>query len=109
MDKFPFNLADLTGVKSTGTLICAFLGSAISMSYMPKLTPAQTFLAVMAGTTTAVVLAPLALHSMDWPDSLERGVSFLLGLLAMPLLPAAVDRIKGLIGTMSIKFPWSKE
>ncbi len=109
MDKFNFNLADLAGVKSTGSLICALLGSAISMSYMPKLSPFQTFLAIVSGTVTAVVLAPLALHSLDWPDSLERGVSFLLGLLAMPLLPALVDRTKALITTMSIKFPWSKE
>lgn len=109
MDKFNFNLADFMGVKSTASVVCAFLGSAISMSYMPKMTPLQTFLAVITGMTTAVVLAPLALHGIGWPDSLERGVSFLLGLLAMPLLPAAVERLKAMVATMSIKFPWSKE
>lgn len=109
MDKFNINLADLAGVKSTASLVCAFLGSTISMSYMPKLTPFQTFLAIISGTTTAVVLAPLALHSMGWPETLERGVSFVLGLVAMPILPVGIERLKDLVKSTSIRFPWTKE
>ena len=108
MDKFNFNLADWAGVKSAATLVWAFLGSALSMSYMPKMTRAQTAVAIAAGVVTAVALAPLALHSLGWPDSLERGVSFLLGLVAMPLLPALFDRAKSFISSMNIRMPWEK-
>lgn len=91
-------ISDFFGIK-TATLIAAFLGSAVSLSYMPQLTRWQLFSSIFTGTAIAVYGAPFVLHFFDTPEVLERGVAFFAGLIAMravPVLFYIVDRFKGL-------------
>lgn len=94
----------VVGIK-LATLIPGFLGAALSLSYAKELTRPQAAVAVALGCAVAVYGAPLAMHWLgaDWPESLERCVSFFLGLFAMPLVPA----LRNLAS--KIKTPWTGE
>lgn len=84
-------------------LIVAFLGSALSLSYAKEMTRKQAITAVLTGTSVAVMGAPVALHYLGLPDTLERAISFFLALVAMRLVPAGlalIDRLRDL------KLPW---
>jgi hypothetical protein len=86
------------------TIVAAFLGSAISLSYAKDLTKKQAAVAFLAGGATAIYAAPLLLHYADLSgDNIERAVAFCTGLAAMravPALLALVDRLR------DIKLPW---
>lgn len=92
----------IAGIKY-GVLVFSFLGAAVSLSYAKELTRAQAVTAVLTGTAVAVMAAPLALHYLEWPASLERAVGFFAGLAAMrgvPVILALIDRLR------DIKLPW---
>ncbi len=95
----PQNAADsIAGIKYA-TLMAGFLGSVISLSYTKELTRFQMGCGVMSGTIVAVYAAPLALHYINVPDTLERAIAFFTGLAAMRGVPALlnlVDRLKDL-------------
>lgn len=80
------------GVKYS-TLFAAFLGAAVSLSYTKELTRSQMLGAVVVGTAVAVYGAPLALHYSGLTESLERPVSFFIGLCAMRGIPLFMDRL----------------
>lgn len=82
----------LIGVKFS-TLFAAFLGAAVSLSYTKELTRPQMLGAVLVGTAVAVYGAPLALHYAGLAESLERPVSFFIGLCAMRGIPLVMDRL----------------
>jgi hypothetical protein len=89
-------ISDFLGVK-TATLIAAFLGSVLSLSYIPQLTRAQVFSSVATGVAIAAYGAPMAISGFGLPEVLERGVAFFAALLAMRLVPVMfflVDRLK---------------
>lgn len=92
----------LAGIKY-GTLIFAFLGAAVSLSYAKELTRPQAVTAVLTGTAVAVMATPMALHYLDLPASLERAVAFFAGLAAMRAVPVLFDLIDRL---RDIKLPW---
>lgn len=101
-------ISEFFGIK-TATLIAAFLGSSISLSYMPELTRWQLVTALLTGVSVAVYGAPLFVHFIEWaaavyghpmeiPEVFERGFAFFVALLAMRLVPvmfSIVDRLKG--------------
>lgn len=92
----PSSIEQIAGIK-IATLVFAFVGSAVSLSYAKEMTRGQAVTAVIAGTTVAVAGAPLALHYLGLPDPFERGVGFFAGLVAMravPALLAVVDRFR---------------
>lgn len=94
------------GVKSA-TLLFSFLGSACSLSYAKDMTRPQALTALLVGTLVAVSGAPLVMQWLGtgWPDTLERFISFFMGLVAMRFVPAllsAVDALKNL------RSPWNK-
>lgn len=96
----------IMGVKSA-TVLFSFLGAACSLSYAKDLTRMQALSALGVGTMVAVSGAPLIMQWLGtgWPDTLERFISFFMGLLAMRLVPAllsAVDALK------SLRTPWNK-
>jgi hypothetical protein len=84
-------------------LIFAFLGAAVSLSYAQEMTRTKALTAILVGTVTSVASTPLVLHYLGLPDSLERAVSFLVGLSAMravPVIFSLIDRVR------DIKLPW---
>lgn len=92
----PTSVENIAGVKGV-TLVFAFLGAAVSLSYAKEMTRGQAVTAVLAGTAVAVSAAPLALHYLALPDPFERGLAFFAGLVAMravPALLAVVDRFR---------------
>jgi hypothetical protein len=92
----PTAVENIAGVK-VATLVFAFLGAAVSLSYAKEMTKGQAVTSVLAGTAVAVSAAPLALHYLALPDPFERGLAFFAGLVAMravPVLLALVDRIR---------------
>lgn len=96
----------MMGVK-VATLLFSFFGAACSLSYAKDMTRTQALVALTVGTLVAVSGAPLAMYYLgtSWPESLERFISFFMGLVAMrfvPALLAAVDALK------SLRTPWNK-
>jgi hypothetical protein len=90
-------VSGILGIK-TATLIAAFLGAVVSLSYVPELTRWRLFTSVFAGTSVSVYGVPIATHYAGIPDSLERAIAFFAGLLAMRMVPVLfhlVDRFKG--------------
>lgn len=88
----------LIGVKYS-TLLAGFIGAAVSLSYTKELTRPQMLGAIAVGTATAVYGAPLALHLIGMAETLERPVSFFIGLIAMRAIPVIMDRLVGFIST----------
>lgn len=99
----PPNAEDsIAGIKY-GVIIFAFLGAAVSLSYAKEMTRGQAVTAMLTGTAVAVMAAPVALHYLDLPPSLERAVAFFAGLAAMRAVPVfftLIDRLR------DIKLPW---
>jgi len=89
-------VSSIMGIK-TATLIAAFLGAVVSLSYVPELTRGRLFTSVFAGMSVSVYGVPIITHYIELPDSLERAIAFFAGLLAMRLVPVMfhiVDRLK---------------
>lgn len=94
----PQTIENIAGIK-VATLVASFIGAAASLSYAKEMTRGQAVAAVFTGTAVAVFAAPLALHYLNLPDVLERGVAFFAGLVAMravPALLAIVDRSRNI-------------
>jgi len=89
----------LFGVKSYATLVMAFFGAAISLSYVQELSRLRLFFSLCGGTAAAINAAPLLVYYFQIPEALEHAVAFFAGLLAMrafPVLLAMVDRLRGI-------------
>lgn len=104
------NTAESTilGVK-TATLVCSFIGAALSLSYAKEMTRLQAVLAVLTGTSVAVFAAPLALHYLEWPEVSERAVAFFIGLLAIRAVPAAMGLVDRFQNVKLSNLPDNKE
>lgn len=83
----------ILGVK-TATLVCSFIGAALSLSYAKEMTRTQAVLAVMTGTSVAVFAAPLAMHYLGLPELFERAVAFFVGLLSIRAVPVALSVVE---------------
>ncbi len=86
----------VTGIKFA-TLLFAFLGSAVSLSYAKEMTRFQMLVAIISGTAVSVSATPLVLHYLTLTDSMERAIAFFAGLVAMrfvPVLFAWVERLR---------------
>lgn len=99
----PQSAADSVAGIKYATLIFAFLGAAGSLSYAKEMTRTQAVTAVVTGTAVAVMAAPVALHYLGLPDTLERAIAFFAGLgaiRAVPVFFSLIDRLR------DIKLPW---
>lgn len=91
------NVDTVGGVK-IAAIVFAFLGAAVSLAYQKEMTRGQVVTGVFVGVAVSVATTPLVLHYFSMPDSMERGISFLAGLVAMRAIPVVfslVDRLKG--------------
>ncbi len=92
----------VAGIKYA-TLIFAFVGAAVSLSYAKEMTRPQALTAIIVGTVVAVMATPLALHYLGLANELERAIAFFSGLAAMRSVPvffSLIDRLK------DIQLPW---
>ena len=74
------------GVKLS-VIIAGFIGSVISLSFVRQLTRMQMVAAVGTGTFTANYLTPLATHYAGLTIDMESGAAFLIGIMAMNIIP----------------------
>ena len=95
----------VAGIKYV-TLVFAFLGAAVSLSYAKEMTRPQAVTAIATGAAVSVAATPLLLHVLGWPDSLERAIAFFAGLAAMRAVPVfftLIDRLR------DVRLPWLAE
>lgn len=88
--------SSLFGVK-LASLLAGFAGGVVSLSYLKELNNGQMFLSVITGALTAGYITPAVLHYVTFPQELENGVAFLIGLTAMNIVPGFInlaDRFK---------------
>ena len=88
------------------TLLTAFTGSAMSLSYAKDLTRTQALVAVATGVAVAVFGAQLLRYYWTLPDSIEPAITFFGGLFAMRAVPAALAAVDAL---KNLRSPWNKE
>ena len=77
------------GVKLS-VVIAGFIGSVISLSFVQRLTRTQMAVAVGTGTVTANYLTPIALYYTGVAVHLESGIAFLIGIMAMNIIPGFI-------------------
>lgn len=85
------------------TVVLAFAGSALTLSYVAELSKKQAISGAITGTAVATMATPLAMYYLPIPHQLAGSVAFFLGLVAMrtvPVLFTLIDRLK------YIKLPW---
>lgn len=93
-------MIDIVGVKIS-TLIASFIGSAVSLSYTPKLSKTQAAVSVLSGSATAVYSYKLVMHYTSLPPEIDVGLCFLIGLVAMRAIPALFEFV-GRLGNAAI-------
>ena len=80
-----------------GTAAAGFAGAILSLSFLKGLTRKQAALAVVTGFLTSIFTTQLVIAYFGLPadDESRNGVAFLIGLLAMNIIPglkAAAER-----------------
>lgn len=87
--------AGVLGVKYAA-LVAGFAGGVVSLAYLQELSRTQMVLAVLAGSTCAGYLTPIAIpllaHAIgiEASPSMENAAAFLLGLTAMNIIPGVM-------------------
>lgn len=81
-----------------GVAIGGFIGAILSLSFIKSLTRGQAVVAVVTGFACSVFTTPLTIAYFSLPsdDHSRYGVAFLIGLLAMNVIPgikAAANRV----------------
>lgn len=74
------------GIKFS-VVIAGFMGGVIALTFVRQLTKAQMGAAVATGTVTTHYLTPLATHLGSLGPDVESGVAFLIGIMAMNIIP----------------------
>lgn len=100
------HIPDTIAGVSTWAALAAYFGSALSLSFMPKLSPVQTWVTVLTGGAVATAGFTL-LHSWkpEWPQPAIVSCAFFLGLFAMPMMPTILEKLRKLIGNAELPTP----
>lgn len=82
-------LSSTIGAVKLSTLVAGFAGGVVSLAFIKGLNRWQAATAVIVGVATAYYLTPVAAISLHiaQPD-IRDGLSFLIGLLGMNIIPA---------------------
>lgn len=79
---------------SVSTLLAGFAGSLVALSFLP---PYKTWrgmvVAVVAGTLIAAYSEPLIAHYLSAPPKLHQAIAFLVGLVALSVIPLALQAV----------------
>lgn len=76
------------------TVLAAFAGSILSLTFQAVATYRQALAVLLAGTAAGSYLAPVADHVFSLPAVLEKGTAFVIGLAVQVAIPAILARIK---------------
>lgn len=84
-------------------LLPGFAGAVLSLAFVDKLTLRGRILTVAVGMGAAAFIAPAlvdiaALHWPDMPKSVWSAMQFMVGLLAMGVLPVVLDTARKVAG-----------
>jgi len=79
----------LFGVKHSA-LLAGFVGSLVALTFLRELTRLQMLAALGTGLATSTYLTPLVMHYFTIPSDMNDGVAFLLGVVAMNIIPAVI-------------------
>lgn len=82
-----------------GSVIAGFVGSILSLTFLKHLTRKQAMMAVLIGFSCSQFTAPFVVAFFKLPGDADSryGVAFLIGLLAMNLIPAVKSMLEGFI------------
>lgn len=82
-----------------GAVIAGFVGAILSLSFLKGLTRKQAGAAVLTGFLSSVFTTPLVVAYFGLPVDVESryGVAFLIGLLAMNLIPVLKSVLERLV------------
>lgn len=72
---------------SLAAIVAGFFGSVVSLIVAPPMTRTRAVLSVMAGTAASMYLTPISAEYLHLNAELQGGLSFLIGLTAMKVLP----------------------
>jgi len=83
-----------------GIIITGFAGAVLSLTFLQGLTRKQAFWAFITGFLSAIFCTPLAISFFKLEPSGETqyGVAFLIGLLAMNIIPLLRKLMSGVFG-----------
>ncbi|MVW75381.1 peptidase M48, Ste24p [Pseudomonas xionganensis] len=86
-----------------GVAFAGFVGAILSLSFLKGLSRWQAFCAVLTGFSCSVFLTPFLVAFFSLPTDVESryGVAFLVGLLAMNLIPGVKAALERLLATRS--------
>jgi hypothetical protein len=79
----------LFGVKHSA-LLAGFVGSLVALTFLRELTRLQMLTALGTGLATSTYLTPLVMHYFGVTQDMNDGVAFLLGVVAMNIIPAVI-------------------
>jgi hypothetical protein len=99
-------ITGLFGFK-VATAVAGFLGAVVSLEYVTDLSRWRKGIAILGGAAAASYGAPLLLHFMGLPVSLEAGVGFFLGLFGMSIA-GAVFRFLDKVDPVGLVKAWRK-
>ena len=94
-------VSSVLGMKAS-PIVAGFLGSLIRLSYAQPMKHYQLIIAVLSGTVTAAYITPLVMLYFTLPEKAEDGLSFVIGLFAMGVVPKLVN-----LGEDPVKF-WNQ-
>lgn len=77
------------GVKHSA-LLAGFIGSLVALTFLRELTKPQMLAALGTGLATSTYLTPLAMHYFNVAQDMNDGIAFLLGVVAMNIIPAVI-------------------
>lgn len=89
------------------TILAGFFGAVISLEYVSELSRWRKCLAILGGAVCASYGAPIIVHFLALPASLEAGIGFFLGLFGMSIA-GVVFRTLDRIDLVSLIKSWRK-
>jgi len=83
-----------------GVVIGGFAGALASLMFLQDLTRKQALMAVFVGLAAAIFCTPLAISffKLEPGGETQYGVAFLIGLLAMNIIPLLKKALPGMFG-----------
>ena len=87
--------ATFVGAKYSAS-IAGFFGSVVALTFLKELTSLQMLIAVFTGCATSTYTTPLFMYYLSISSDLNDGVAFVIGVVAMNLVPAILALIQAI-------------
>lgn len=83
------------GLKYSAT-IAGFLGSIVALTFLKELTNPQMLAALTTGIATSYYTTPIFMYYLSFPTTVNDGIAFIVGVVAMNLIPALIKLSEGI-------------